>query len=101
MHSIPSHDALIASIGQSFTFSTPQGREIEARLVAAPTGTPMDDDYVCYAATFELPAGIQLPQDVYRIAASDGAAWDLLATPTRPSADGKANLTVVVHCLRG
>lgn len=63
----------------------------------APLGIPMDDRYVCYSATFELPAGAYLPQDVYRIGSPGGGTWDLLATPTRPTVDGRSTLTVVVH----
>ncbi len=80
--------------------SDPGNQGVEAQLIAAPVGIPMDDSYVCYAATFVLPAGICPAQDTYRITAPDGAVWELLATPTRPSADGRATLTTVLHCLR-
>ena len=98
MLSIPTHDELLGAIGQRFTFGTADGRIVDAVLSHAPIGIPMDDSYVCYSATFELPAGVFLPQDVYRIAAPIGRAWELLATPTRPTADGRSTLTVVVHC---
>lgn len=99
MQSVPTHADLIAAIGQRFVLGTADGRSVEARLAAAPAGIPMDETYVCYVATFELPAGVQLPQDVYLIAAPDGRVWELLATPTRPAADGRATLTAVMHCL--
>lgn len=98
MLSIPTHDELLEAIGQRFTFGTADGHIVDATLSHAPIGIPMDDSYVCYSATFELPAGVFLPQDVYRIAAPIGRAWELLATPTRPTADGRSTLTVVVHC---
>ena len=66
--------------------------------MSAPSGIPMNDSFVCYSATFELPAGVVAPQDVYRIGSPSGRAWDLLATPTRPTEDGRSTLTVVVHC---
>ncbi|TKC91197.1 hypothetical protein FAZ69_07515 [Trinickia terrae] len=97
--SVPTHAALVAAIGQPFAFALPDGGAVEAHLVAAPLGVPMDDDYVCYSAIFQLPFGVHLPQAVFRITAPGGDAWDLLATPTRP-ADGHATLTAVMHCLR-
>jgi hypothetical protein len=96
---VPTHAALIAAIGQTFVFRTPDGRSVEARLAAAPGGIPMDDSYVCYSAIFELPAGVQLPQEVFDITAPNGDAWSLLATPTRPE-NGRAMLSAVMHCLR-
>lgn len=97
MQSIPTHAELIAAIGGRFSFGVPGGHSVEAVLLDAPAGIPMDDSYVCYLAAFELPEGTYLPQDVYRIVSPDGAAWDLLATPARPSANGCARLAVVVH----
>jgi hypothetical protein len=96
--SIPTHDELIGAIGQRFTFGCADGRAVEAVLVHAPDGIAMDDSFVCYSATFELPAGVFLPQDVYRIASPAGRAWDLLATPTRPTSEGRSTITFVVHC---
>jgi hypothetical protein len=100
MQAVPTHEALVASLGQLFWLQTADGSRIEARLAAAPAGVAMDDTYVSYAATFELPAGIWLPQDTYRVTAPDGSSWELLATPTRPSANGRANLTAIMHCPR-
>jgi len=100
MHAVPTHEALIASLNQLFVLETADGRRVEARLVAAAAGIPMNANFVSYSATFELPPGIWLPQDTYRITASDGASWDLLATPTRPGANGQANLTAVMHYQR-
>lgn len=96
--SIPTHDELIEAIGQRFTFSLADGRTVAAVLTHAPAGIPMSDSFVCYSATFELPASVFLPQDVYRIGSPAGRTWDLLATPTRPTEDGHSTLTVVVHC---
>ncbi|WP_414647763.1 DUF6916 family protein [Dyella sp.] len=100
MQAVPTHEALMASLHQSFVLETADGRRVEARLAAAPVGVAMDETYVSYSAIFELPVGIWLPQDTYRITAPDGASWDLLATPTRPSANGQANLAAVMHYLR-
>ena len=100
MQAVPTHEALIASLNQLFVLETADGHRVEARLVGAPAGIPMDASFICYSATFELPVGIRLPQDTYRITAPDGASWDLLATPTRPSANGQANLTAVMHYQR-
>lgn len=97
MQSIPTHAELIAAIGSRFSFGVPGGHAVEALLLDAPAGIPMDDSYVCYLATFELPEGAYLPQDVYRIVSPGGAAWDLLATPARPCANGRARLAIVVH----
>lgn len=97
MQSIPTHAELIAAIGGRFSFGVPGGHTVEAVLLDAPAGVPMDDSYVCYRATFELPSDVYLPQDVYRIVSPGGEAWDLLATPTRPAANGCSRLTVVVH----
>lgn len=96
---VPTHAALVAAIGQPFVIVASDGRSVDARLAAAPSGIPMDEDYVCYSAIFELPPGAHLPQDVFRITAPDGDAWDLLATPTAPKG-GRATLTAVMHCLR-
>jgi hypothetical protein len=97
VQSIPTHAELIAAIGQRFAFGLADGRTVDALLTAAPAGIPMDDSYVCYSAMFELPAGVHLPQDVYRIVSPCGQAWDLLATPTRPTGDGRATIHFVVH----
>ena len=94
---VPTHDTLTASLNQRFVLETAQGQRLEVRLAAAPCGVAMDDTYMSYSATFELPVDTWLPQDVYRITAADGTSWELLATPTRPSADGRANLTAVMH----
>lgn len=98
MLSIPTHAELIEAIGQSFTFGLADGQTVEAMLAHAPDGIPMNDSFVCYAATFELPVGVFLPQEVYRIGSPAGRAWDLLATPTKPTDDGRSTMTVVVHC---
>ena len=100
MQTVPTHEALMASLDRLFVLETADGHRLDARLVAAPAGTAMDASYVSYSATFELPDGIWLPQDTYRITAPDGMSWHLLATPTRPSTNGRANLTAVMHCLR-
>jgi hypothetical protein len=95
--SIPTHEELLAAIGQRFTISA-NGHTVEAVLSHAPVGVPMNDKFVCYSGTFELPVGVFLPQDVYRIGSPTGAAWDLLATPTQPTEDGRSTLSFVVHC---
>lgn len=97
MLSIPTHAELLEAIGQRFTFGTADGQSVDAVLLHAHSGIPMNDSYVCYTAMFELPAGVFLPQDVYRIGSPAGRTWDLLATPTRPTEDGRSTLTVVVH----
>ncbi len=94
---IPTHAELTESLGSLFTLTSPQGYAVEARLNSAPAGVPMDDGYDCYQARFDLPPGVQLPQDVYRVSAPDGRAWDLFATPARPSVEGLACLCIVVH----
>ncbi|HEX7685205.1 MAG TPA: hypothetical protein VF446_17000 [Trinickia sp.] len=88
---------MLEAIGQRFTFDGVGGQTVDAVLLHANAGIPMNDRFVCYAAMFELPAGVSLPQDVYRIGSPAGRAWDLLATPTRPTEDGRSTLTVVVH----
>ncbi|HET7333016.1 DUF6916 family protein [Dyella sp.] len=100
MQAVPTHEALIASLHRLFVLEIADGRRVEVRLAAAPAGIAMDATYVSYSATFELPMGVWLPQDTYRITAPDGMSWDLLATPTQPSADGRANLTAVMHYQR-
>lgn len=98
MRTVPTHDELLEALGQRFTFASADGHTVDAVLAHAPAGIPMSDDFVCYSATFELPAGVFLPQDVYRIGSPAGPAWELLATPTRPTEDGRSTLTFVVHC---
>ncbi|WP_126876968.1 DUF6916 family protein [Paraburkholderia kururiensis] len=88
---------MLDAIGQRFTFGAADGQTVDAVLLHANAGIPMNDSFVCYAAMFELPAGISLSQDVYRIGSPAGRAWDLLATPTRPTEDGRSTLTVVVY----
>lgn len=97
MSAIPSHAELTEVIGRTFIFANEQVGAIDARLLAAPIGTPMDDEFLCYSAHFELPTGIRLPQDTYRVSAPDGAAWDLFATPTRPTAHGAGTMCIVIH----
>lgn len=97
MLAVPTHEVLTAALGQLFVLETANGHRMEIRLAAAPAGVAMDATYSSYCAVFELPTGIWLPQDIYRITAPDGLSWELLATPTQPSADGRANLTAVMH----
>jgi hypothetical protein len=94
---VPIHEMLVASLNHLFVLETADGQRFEVRLAAAPVGVAMDETYMSYSAIFELPLGIWLPQDNYRITASDGMSWELLATPTRPSVDGRANLAAVMH----
>jgi hypothetical protein len=94
---IPTHEALTAALNRLFVLETADFQRVEVRLTAAPAGVAMDETYESYSAIFELPIGIWLPQDTYRITSSDGTSWELFATPTRPSADGRANLTAVMH----
>jgi hypothetical protein len=94
---VPTHEALVAGLNRLFVLETTEGQRLEVRLAAVPCGVAMDETFMSYSAIFELPIGIWLPQDTYRITASDGTSWELLATPTRPSADGRANLTAVMH----
>ncbi|HTH73765.1 MAG TPA: hypothetical protein VL635_05105 [Trinickia sp.] len=88
---------MLEAVGQRFTFGAADGHTVDAVLLYANAGIPMNDRFVCYVAMFELPAGVSLPQDVYRIGSPAGRTWDLLATPTRPTEDGRSTLTVVVH----
>lgn len=88
------------AVGRTFTFASASVGTVESRLISAPAGTPMDDDFLCYSAHFELPAGVRLPQDTYRVSAPNGAAWDLLATPTRPAASGAGTMCIVIHCAK-
>ncbi|WP_144146747.1 DUF6916 family protein [Paraburkholderia sp. BCC1884] len=97
MSAIPTHAELTESLGSLFVLTSPQGYAVKARLSSAPSGVPMDDDYACYQARFDLPTGIQFLQDIYRVSAPDGRAWDLFATPARPSAEGLACPCIVVH----
>lgn len=96
--SIPTHAELLDAIGQRFTFGASGGEPVDAVLLDAPSGLPLNDQFVCYSATFALPSGVHRPQDVYRIVSPAGHAWALLATPTRPTENGCSTLTVVVHC---
>ena len=100
MSAIPERSRLEADLDQSFIFNLGDGRIARARLIAVPSGIPMDDDYECYSAVFEFEPGLQLQQDVYHITSPAGESWDLLATPHRPGAGGAARLGVVIHCLR-
>lgn len=97
MQAVPTHETLIATLGQLFVLETATGHRMEVRLASAPAGVAMDTTYTSYCAVFELPIGIWLPQDTYRITAPNGLSWELLATPTQHSADGRSNLTAVMH----
>lgn len=98
MSVIPSHAELADAVGRTFTFSSALTGAIDARLTSARAETPMDDSFLCYSAHFELPAGVRLPQDTYRVSAPGGAVWELLATPTRPAANGAGTMCIVIHC---
>ena len=100
MQAVPTHETLIASLHRLFVLETADGRRVEVRLAAAPAGIAMDATYASYSATFELPMGVWLPQDTYRITTPEGMSWDLLATPTQPTAEGRATLTAVMHYQR-
>ncbi|PMS32181.1 hypothetical protein C0Z20_27225 [Trinickia symbiotica] len=55
MRCITTHEELTEAIGQSFTFGRADGQTVEAVLSLAPAVILMNDSFVCYAATFELP----------------------------------------------
>lgn len=100
MDSIPTRAELTAALGAVFTFSGQREWSVPATLFDVADGVPMDRHHVCYAALFQLPAGIDLPQDNYRVTAPGGAAWELLATPYRPSPEGLPVMGVVLHYRR-
>lgn len=100
LSAIPTLAELTASLGGLYTLTPQQGAAVQARLISAQSGIPMDDDYVCYDALFELPLGVQLPQDTYRFDAPDGSSWPLFATPVRPRKNGAATLCIVIHTLK-
>ncbi|WP_206956662.1 DUF6916 family protein [Trinickia acidisoli] len=96
---IPTRTQLTASLGHTFMFSGAGDWAVAAKLTDVRDGIPMDENYVCYSAIFEMPADVNLPQNVYRIASSTGDAWELLVTPYRPTAEGKPVMGAVFHCL--
>lgn len=67
LSAIPTHAGLTEPLGGLFTLTSQQGAVVQARLIDAPAGVPMNDDYVCHHARFELPLGVQFPQDNYRV----------------------------------
>lgn len=97
MSDMPSHNELSESIGQIFTLSTHTGLTVEAHLLSAPACVPMDDSFTCYSAHFELPPGVVLGQDVYRVVSPAGREWQLLATPVRPLKPQSQVMCVVIH----
>lgn len=70
--SIPTHAELLEAIGQRLAFGAAGGQFVEAGLAPAPVGVPTNDSYVGYSATFELPAGVLLLQNVYHIGSPGG-----------------------------
>jgi len=111
MSGIPTQAELSSSLGRTFLLFpvasedvlqaqdlgvTPRNA-VEARLAAVQDGIAMDPGYLCYSASFDLPAGIHLPQELYRVSSPDGAVWELLVTPTRPHANGVATMCAVFH----
>jgi len=115
MASVPTQAELVSSIGLTFllapvTSSEPSAdgtcradgpedspRGVAACLAAVRDGISMDAAYLCYSASFDLPQGVYLPQDLYRVTSPGGDTWDLLVTPTRPRADGAATMCAVFH----
>jgi len=111
MSGIPTQAELLSLLGLTFVLSPissddlPQAQDldatpriaVEARLAAVQDGIAMDSGYRCYSASFDLPPGIHLPQELYRVSAPGGAVWDLLVTPTRPHANGVATMCAVFH----
>lgn len=100
MSPMPSYETLQAALNQSFLFSTPDGHSIDGRLFKISTGIAMDDTYLCYTALFEMPAGVWLQQDVYRVTHPAGDAWELLITPHRPTPTGACVVGAVFHVLK-
>lgn len=99
MTEIPTRAELAASLDGAFTFSGEGDWAVAAKLVEVLDGVPMDANYDCYSAVFELSPGVSLPQNVYRVTSPAGSAWDILVTPYRPTADGKSVMGAVFHCL--
>ncbi len=108
MSGMPTQAELLASLGLAFSLTPEAGStvadqplwRVPATLAAVNEGIAMDETYVCYSATFDLPQGVFLPQDVYCVTSPGGTAWDLLITPTRPRADGRATMCAVFHIER-
>lgn len=98
MTGIPTQAELNASLGGLFTFSGQGDWTVSAKLIDVRSGVPMDRNYACYSALFEMPAGADLPQNVYRIASPAGDAWELLVTPYRPTPEGMPVMGAVFHC---
>jgi hypothetical protein len=108
MPSMPTQAELLTSLGQIFSLTPGAASSaddephwsVPLTLAAVDEGIAMDDAYVCYSASFDLPQGVVLPQDVYCLTAPDGSAWELLITPNRPRAGGIATMCAVFHLER-
>lgn len=100
MSSMPSYETLQAALNQTFQFSTNDGQSIDARLFEVANGIAMDDAHLCYTASFELPKGVWLQQDVYRVTHLASDSWELLVTPYRPTSAGTCVVGAVFHVLK-
>jgi ribosomal protein S18 acetylase RimI-like enzyme len=53
--------------------------------------------FECFSLLFLVPAGISLPQAVYRLTSPENEAFDLLLAPVRPDAGGRPCMEAVIH----
>jgi hypothetical protein len=97
---MPSYEKLQAALNQTFLFSIPGGKAIGGRLFDVSVRIAMDDTHSCYTALFEMPAGIWLQQDIYRVVHPTGDFWELLMTPYRPTTSGACVIGAVFHVLK-
>ncbi len=66
-------------------------------LTTVYTGTPLNDGYLCYSATFQLPPNTTAAQGTYRLYYAQDKYWDLFLTPIKPTAEGIGRLEAVFH----
>ncbi len=97
MTALPSETLLRDSIGQTYRLSAAGGHTLDLRLADVYCHTPMNDQYTCYSALFQLPAGSVVTQGTYRIEGAQGQAWELFLSPVAADASGAPQLEAVFH----
>ncbi len=69
---------------------------LQVKLVHVATAPPMNKNYVCYGAEFQVMNGIRPPCMTYKARFQD-REWDLLFTPIGPDDDGEELVQAIIH----
>jgi hypothetical protein len=97
MHPLPEREYFANAAGVTFMLQRGSDQAVEIELQQVDQRVPMNARFECFSLLFLVPAGISLPQAVYRLTSPENEAFDLLLAPVRPDVDGRPCMEAVIH----